>query len=140
MSTTPSVAGAHKTALCYVLMPFSAELKSVYEAIKTAIADAGVRLGRTISCHRGDEIADTGSIAREIINSIFHADVVVADLSGNNPNVFYELGVAHSMGNKTIMITQACEAVPFDVNAYRFIKYQASPEGLTALRSELVAS
>ncbi len=127
-----------KPALCYVLMPFSTELRETYHAaIKPAIAEAADRFGIHIICLRGDEIVGPGSITREIVSSIYTANVVIADLTGNNPNVFYELGIAHCMGNKTIMVTQNLTGVPFDVSAYRLIRYDPAPSGLEAPRSEL---
>jgi len=130
-----------QSSLCYVLMPFAAEFRATYEAaIKPAVSQAAGKFGTSITCLRGDEIIGPGSITREIVSSIYTADVVVADLTGNNPNVFYELGIAHCMGNKTVMITQNIAGIPFDVSAYRLIRYDATPEGLAALHSELAGA
>lgn len=127
-----------QSPLCYVVMPFAAQFRATYDvAIKPAVSEAARKLGIKVTCRRGDEIIGPGSITREIVNSIYTADVVIADLSGNNPNVFYELGIAHCMGNKTVMITQSIAGVPFDVSAYRLIRYEATPEGLAELHSEL---
>jgi len=122
-------------------MPFAAQFRATYEtAIKPAVSEAGDRFGTKITCRRGDEIIGPGSINREIVSSIYMVDAVIADLTGNNPNVFYELGIAHCMGNKTVMITQDIAGAPFDVSAYRLIRYDATPEGLAALRSELTGA
>jgi hypothetical protein len=126
---------------CYVLMPFAQQFRATYEtAIKPAVSEAADGFGAMITCRRGDEIVGPGSITREIVSSIYTADVVIADLTGNNPNVFYELGIAHCMGNKTVMITQNIDDVPFDVSAYRLIRYNPSLDGLTALRLELAGA
>ncbi|HEY6393292.1 MAG TPA: hypothetical protein VIX89_18565 [Bryobacteraceae bacterium] len=134
-------AALKQSPLCYVVMPFAARFRATYDiAIKLAVSEAADKLGIKITCRRGDEIIGPGSITREIVNSIYTADVVIADLSGNNPNVFYELGIAHCMGNKTVMITQDIAAVPFDVSPYRLIRYDATPEGLAVVRSELTVA
>jgi hypothetical protein len=122
-------------------MPFAQQFRETYEtAIKPAVSEAGGKFENGITCRRGDEIVGPGSITREIVSSIYTADVVIADLTGNNPNVFYELGIAHCMGNKTVMITQNLVSVPFDVSAYRLIRYDPTPEGLAALRSEIAGA
>jgi len=122
-------------------MPFAPEFREVYdEAIRLAADDVASRSDRVIVCRRGDDIVSPGSVTREIVGSIYSADVVIADLTGNNPNVFYELGVAHTLGNKTIMITQDLSGVPFDVSAYRLIRYDPSATGLARLRASLGAT
>jgi len=127
----------NQSAFCYVLMPFSDELRETYDmAIKPAVSDAAIQLGTEIRCMRTDETASPGSITREIIESIYKANVVIADLTGNNRNVFYELGISHSYGNKTIMISQSVN-VPFDICPYRWIPYGCSAAGLTKLRDQL---
>lgn len=127
-----------KEALCYVLMPFSHDLDGVYnDAIKAAVHEALAQLDRTIRCLRGDDAVHPGSVTREIVNSIYAADVVIADLTGNNPNVFYELGVAHSLGKNTALITQNIEGSAFDVQGYRQVRYESSPAGLLRLRTQL---
>jgi hypothetical protein len=119
--------------LCFVIMPFREELKEVYEyGIKPAVIESGSR------CIRADESISIGNITRDIIEHILQADVIVADLTGHNPNVFYELGVAHSVGNKTIMITQDIESIPFDISPYRIISYEQTIEGAQRLREQLL--
>src|SRR5260370_28714470 len=138
--TSGDVALKH-AALCYVLMPFALQFRAAYEtAIKPAVSDAADRFGTKITCRRGDEIVGPGSITRGIVSSIYTADAVIADLTGDNPNVFYELGIAHCLGNKTLMLTQNIASAPFDVSAYRLIRYNPTPEGLAAFRSELAAA
>jgi hypothetical protein len=128
----------NKTALCYVIMNFSQALRGTYDkAIKPAVSDAEKETGLKIRCLRADDIAFPGSIKREIIDSIYEANAVIADLTGNNPNVFYELGISHSVGNQTIMISQSIAKIPFDIKAYRVIEYKPSPDGLVQLQSEL---
>jgi len=68
------------------------------------------------------------------------AHVVVADLTSKNPNVFYELGIAHAVGNKTIMTAQSDLDVPFDIASYRVLFYQQTESGLEVLRFSLGSS
>lgn len=141
MPIPPDPGCSDSASLAYVLMPFAAEFTHIYEtALKPAIADVAGRLALPFSCRRSDETLGPGSITREIVGSIYRADVIVADLSGNNPNVFYELGIAHSLGNKSIMITQSIVGTPFDVAPYRLIRYEATPDGLVKLRSQLAGA
>lgn len=65
------------------------------------------------------------------------ADLIVADLTGRNPNVFYELGYADAVHKNTDLITQSIEDVPFDLRQKKMIKYKPSSEGLKALTRSL---
>ena len=115
---------ANKKKLCFVLMPFKDEMKEVYwKAIKPACEQAGFR------CLRVDELKGTYNINRKIIQHIFTSNAIVADLTDWNPNVFYEMGVAHAIDNKTIMIIQKKDELPFDVHTYRCIKYDQNETG-----------
>ena len=118
---------------CFVIMPFKDELRGVYDdAIKPAIES------QSLKCYRQDEIAGSGSIVREIIECIAHAKLIVADLTGQNPNVFYELGIAHALFDKTIVITQEVEDVPFDVKVYKTINYRNTISGGRKLGQDLM--
>ena len=118
--------------LCFVLMPFREDLKTVYtEAIKTACEQAGFK------AVRADELIGPYNIHRDIIEYIFSSDAIVADLTDCNPNVFYELGVAHAIANKTIMIMQKGQKPPFDIHNYRSIPYDLSAAGLRTLTGQI---
>lgn len=82
-----------------------------------------------IDCWRVDELTRPGSITKDIVEGIIDADIIIADLTSKNPNVFYELGVAHSTGNKTIMTAQNEKDVPFDIVNYRIIFYEQTIKG-----------
>jgi chaperonin GroEL len=104
--------------LCFVLMPFRDPFDGYYEhIIKKAVKAAG------LAALRADEIYGTGSIIRDVWDHIWRARVVVADVTGRNPNVNYELGLCHSLGVSTILITQQIEDVPFDYRHRRCIQY-----------------
>jgi len=117
---------------CFVLMPFKEKLKEIYtEVYKPVCSENG------IECWRVDEIARPGSITRDIVEGILDADIIIADLTTRNPNVFYELGIAHSTSNKTIMTAQSKEDVPFDIAAYRVIFYEHTLKGCRKLNKSL---
>lgn len=83
---------------CFVLMPFTQSLYEIYAQIYQPVCKRN-----NLYCWRVDELFRPGSISRDIMEGILDADVIIADLTGRNPNVFYELGIAHATGNKTIM-------------------------------------
>ena len=68
---------------------------------------------------------------------MFSSRFIIAELSHNNPNVFYELGIAHSLGKKTICITQNSDDIPFDIKHLRHIKYEYTPRGMKAFEEKL---
>jgi hypothetical protein len=114
---------------CFVLMPFSEELSGVYQgAIKPAVESQGLK------CIRADEVEDPGNLIKRTIEYIRKAKLIIADLTGKSPNVFYEIGIAHSFGNNTIMIAQDIKDVPFDVHAYHVILYENTIVGGNKLR------
>lgn len=74
---------------------------------------------------------------QDIANLIARSRVVISDLSGKNPNVFYETGIAHTLGRDVIQITQSAEDVPFDLRHLRFINYLPNGEGLEDLKIQV---
>jgi hypothetical protein len=90
-----------------------------------------------IICHRADKEVRPGEIITHIIENLITADIVIADLSGKNSNVFYELGVRHSVNNNTILIADSLDDIPFDLRGLRTIIYQYEPERMLSLRNSL---
>ena len=89
--------------LCFVLMPFKDDLTTIYRTIvKPAVETPEFNL----VCKRADDIKTNRAVMQDIFKSICEAKVVLADLTGLNPNVMYELGVAHAIGKETILIYQ----------------------------------
>jgi hypothetical protein len=117
---------------CFVLMPFREGLREIYTDVYVPVCQQN-----NIRCWRVDEIARPGSITRDIVEGILDADLILADLTGRNPNVFYELGISHATGNKTIMTAQSRDDVPFDIASYRVIFYDHTLRGCDKLRSQL---
>ena|ERR1035437_7115482 len=84
----------------FVLMPFDSSFDDIYKlGIKAACHDAGAY------CERVDEQILDESMLERIYNQIYKADIIVADMTGKNPNVFYEAGYAHALGKSTILMT-----------------------------------
>ncbi|MCL4707058.1 hypothetical protein KJ068_17960 [bacterium] len=119
---------------CFVIMPFSDDMAEVYwKAIQPACDKAG------FSALRVDQLEGVYNINQKIIENIFSSEAIIADLTDWRPNVFYELGVAHAIDNKTAMIIQKKDKVPFDVHSYRCIEYEQTEAGLTKLSNSLVS-
>lgn len=104
----------------FVLMPFDSEFDDIYKVgIKPACEEAGAY------CERVDEQIYEGSILNRIYNQIDKADIIVADMSNRNPNVFYETGYAHALGKNVILLTQNSSDIPFDLKHYNHIIYDS---------------
>jgi len=82
------------------MMPFSANFDKVYAAVKTSTSQQNLR------CERADSIWDEDELIQDIFSLIFRSRIVVCDFTGQNPNVFYEAGIAHTLGRPVIAITQ----------------------------------
>lgn len=142
MAPVASEVSRSLTRKCFVVMPIGRQDDGSFEKhqeiyqhlIQPAVEAAHLDL----ICLRADEIRKTGSIIREIMDEIADADVVIADLTGGNPNVFYELGVRHALAGRSIMITQDLDKVPFDLRPYRVIQYDPSLKGAAEFREELL--
>jgi hypothetical protein len=108
---------------CFVLMPFGDWFDKYYEDIYVpAIKEAGYEP------IRADSLFSTGSVMEQIWEQILKAKVLIADLTGKNPNVFYELGLSHAKSKPVIFISGNLEDVPFDLRHLRVIIYdQKSP-------------
>jgi len=68
---------------------------------------------------RADQISSPGMIDAQIIRHLIDADLVIADLSGLNPNAFYEIGIRHMVAKPIIHMQLDGEVIPFDVMLYR---------------------
>jgi hypothetical protein len=121
------------TNSCFVVMPFLPLFGKQYEiVIQPAIQAAG------LECVRGDEIYTHQSIIQDIWASIRRARLVVAELSGRNPNVMYEVGLAHAIGKPIILLTRNQDDVPFDIKGLRYLFYDTNnPEWGSNLRADL---
>ena len=104
--------------LVFVLLPLAKEFHDVYQTVKDVWQGLGLR------CLGSDEIFHTREImCVAICQNIQRARFTVADMTGKNPNVFYELGIAHILGKPVVLITQRPEDVPFDLRAMPCVHY-----------------
>jgi hypothetical protein len=100
----------------FVIMPFDAEFDAVYkDLLAKPLEDAGYIV------RRADDVNTRQNVLADVVRGIAEADLLVADLTTLNPNVFYELGLAHSMGVPTVLVAHqdASEDIPFDLRQYR---------------------
>ena len=119
-------------SLVAVMMPLNSSFDPVYEALRSAIGQVGMK------CQRADDIWENDHVVQDVALLLSTAAVVVCDLSGRNPNVFYETGIAHTLGRDVILIAQSAADVPFDVAAIRHIRYLPNGEGLAKLSADLM--
>src|ERR1041385_3895652 len=100
---------------CFVAMPFNNLFQIQYErVIRPAVEELGLK------CIRADEIYLTPQIMADIWNGIRKSRLIIAELTGRNPNVFYEIGLAHAIGKPIILLTRREEDVPFDLKSLRY--------------------
>jgi hypothetical protein len=85
----------------------------------------------------GDDFFSKHDILREIWSAIYNSKFVIADCTKKNANVFYELGIAHTLGKPAIMIAQNKDDIPFDVQGKRYIIYENTAGGLQVFEAQL---
>lgn len=106
---------------CFVVMPFDSLFKIQYErVIRPAIEELGLK------CVRGDEIYSKPNVMADIWKCLRRTRLVIAELTGRNANVFYEIGLAHAIGKPIILLTRNENDVPFDLKALRYWYYDVN--------------
>lgn len=116
-----------------VMMPFSPAFDDVFAAIETSSRTAGLK------CTRADRVWEDSTIVQDIFNLIYRSRIVVADLTGSNPNVLYEVGIAHTLGRPVVPLAQAPVSRPFDIAHHRILEYECTDEGLARMVSKLTS-
>jgi hypothetical protein len=112
--------------LVFVLAPFEEPFTTIYvDHIKPTVEKI-----EGLSCFKADDIYDNKPIINE-------AHIIISELTGRNPNVFYETGIAHTVGKEVILITQSMDDVPFDLRHLRCILYEYTPRGIQILETNL---
>jgi hypothetical protein len=119
--------------LLSVMMPFDRAFERVYATIKAAAEESNM------TCQRASDIWQHSTVMQDIFSLIYRSYIVVCDFTGKNPNVFYEAGIAHTLGKHVIPITQHQADIPFDLAHHRYLLYLNNTEGLLALKSGLVS-
>ena len=120
--------------IVFILMPFDPDLDPVFEVIGEAACSTGLHI------LRADKLSEAGSIIDQIFEGIARSGLIVADLTGRNQNVIYELGIAGAMGKETVLLAQETKDVPFDIRSQRVLTYNPSMKSLQELRSRLMQS
>jgi len=118
-------------SLVSAMMPFDTSFDAVYATLRLTAERAGLR------CRRADDIWENPAVIQDVVSLIDRSSVVICDCTGRNPNVFYEIGIAHTLGREVILITQAEADIPFDLRHLRFVHYLNNGEGLNALSARL---
>ena len=117
----------------FVVMPFLKELEPVYNdhIQKVVMTELHLR------AKRGDDFFSSHEIISDVWAGINAAKVIIADITGHNANVFYEIGLAHTVGKPVVLITRNLAAVPFDVNHFRVIFYENTKQGMQYFEQKL---
>jgi hypothetical protein len=113
---------------CFVVMPFSLDYSDRLwnDILRPAIEDAG------FVAVRGDEIQRAGQVLEDITVSLHDAEIVIGDITGSNPNVLYEIGYAHALQKRTILLHYAekdsnwTRKLPFDISGMRILPFDVS--------------
>lgn len=114
-----------------VMMPFEGRFNGTYTAIRNVCAKL------KIECKRADDIWDNSILIQDVFDLIYTSKAVITDFTDRNPNVFYETGVAHTLGKIVIPITQSVADIPFDLRHHRALTYLPNAEGLLKLEKDL---
>jgi len=117
--------------LVSVMMPFALEYSAVFECLKKVAAAS------SLECLRADDIWEEHNVIQDVVNLIDRARIVICDCTGRNANVFYEAGIAHTLGREVILISQNDADIPFDLRHLRYVRYSKDDEGLEKLAEAL---
>lgn len=138
-STTGHIQSPSSTGrpTAFLVMPFgSDDLEIVYEHfVKPVIED---KCG--LNCLRGDDMFGSNTIMDDLRDAIMTSRIVIADLTGRNANVFYEVGMAHALGKPVLLLSQSPEDIPFDLRHRRVLPYEYTPLGCKQLEQRLEAN
>jgi Zn-dependent peptidase ImmA (M78 family) len=122
-------------AVAFVSMAFATEMDRLYqEVIRPSIEDAGV------TCIRADEISSVELVTQDIRRTILDSTLMIAEISGFNPNVMHEIGLAHSLEKPTILICRqgySEDQIPSNIRPIRRIMYPNDASGGPILRRHL---
>lgn len=119
--------------VCFVVMQFTEEYNALYaDVIKPTCEEFGYKV------NRGDDFYNSGLIIDDITRSIRESTIVIADVTPNNPNVFYEVGFAHGIGKTTILLSdRKREKLPFDISGFRTLFYDNTIGGKSLVEERL---
>jgi hypothetical protein len=108
----------------FVVMQFGGPYDAIYhDVIKPVCKSKG------FDAFRADDVYRPGIILQDIIAGIAESEIVIAEVSSKNPNVYYEIGYAHAIGKSTILLVEREVDLPFDIRSYRCIFYDDTIKG-----------
>jgi hypothetical protein len=119
----------------FVIMPFNAEMRPIYD---DHIVNICHRL--SLSVGRADDFFRAHAVMGDVWGALQHAKIIVADCTGRNANVFYEMGVAHVLGKPVILTSQNKRDIPFDIGSIRYILYEYTPRGMKKFQEKFKAA
>lgn len=114
----------------FVITPFNEDFLALYDELKRVF-------GAEYEFENAGDLDNQQNILKDIVVGIHNAQVIIADVTGLNANVFYELGLAHAMNKKVIIITQDIGELPFDIKSYRANEYSLQFNKLPVLIEKL---
>jgi hypothetical protein len=134
--TTPPI-----EKLCFVIAPIGepdSEIRKRSDVVLKHIIHPAVSI-KSYKAIRADQISEPGIITTQIIQHIIEDPLVMADLTGKNPNVFYELAIRHALRKPYIQLIQKGERIPFDIAAIRTIEVDHKDlESVDSAKSEII--
>ncbi len=120
-----------KSNTCFVLMPFTLKWSNrVWKHLQRIMKENG------FICNRADNLYGA-DVLEDIWKAIKESEIIIADTTSKNPNVFYEIGIAHALGKKVVLITQNIDDIPFDFRRFRHIHYEDNTDGIEILENEI---
>tara|TARA_Y100000815_G_C13273499_1_gene474015 strand:- start:335 stop:1081 length:747 start_codon:yes stop_codon:yes gene_type:complete len=119
--------------LIAVMTPFAPGFEPVFDTIRLAASASGYKV------LRAKDIWEHSAVIQDVFSLIFRSHIVVCDFSGKNPNVFYEAGIAHTLGKHVVPITQSSADIPFDLQHHRYYPYLNNTEGRSDLENALTS-
>lgn len=119
--------------MIFVVMQFSKEYNELFEdVIKPITEKAG------FECIRADEFYTSTPIIKDIVESIKQSTAIIAEITSDNPNVFYEVGYSHAIDKPTILLCDKTrERLPFDVSGFRTLFYENTIAGKKKVEESL---
>lgn len=124
--------GSVEQDLVSMMLPFDSSFDPVFDIVRSAGKEISLRVLNV------KQIWDETEIIQDIFSLIYRSKFVVCDFSGRNPNVFYEAGIAHTLGRFVIPIVQNVDDIPFDLKHHRHIIYLNNDEGRQKLFQEIL--
>ena len=117
----------------FIVMQFSDEYNTLYNEVIKPVTESF-----DLECIRADEFYTSSPIIKDIVDSIKESYIIIAEITPDNPNVFYEIGYAHAINKPTILLCdKKREKLPFDVSGFRTLFYDNSIGGKSKVERDL---